>query len=76
MINHSWPEVIVTLENRQLAPDMCSGMQDGIGARKALDLLTGALTLIDAVGAPADIGAHLDLAMHRLRDWIETSAPR
>ena len=41
----------------------------GDGAAEALDLMARALALIDASEAPADAGAHLDLAMHRLRDW-------
>lgn len=32
----------------------------------ALSLLKKALGLLDEVDAPADIGAHLDLAIHRL----------
>lgn len=38
-------------------------------AAKALDLMAEALALLDAHGVPADAGAHLDLALHRLREW-------
>ena len=40
------------------------------GAAEALDLMARALALLDANEAPADAGAYLDHAMHRLRDWI------
>lgn len=33
----------------------------------ALDLLIDALRLLDTASAPPDIGAHVDLAIHRLR---------
>ena len=33
---------------------------------KAFDLVSDALTILDEAGAPADIGAHLDLALHRM----------
>lgn len=42
----------------------------GHGAAEALDLMARALALLDASEVPADAGAHLDLAMHRLREWI------
>lgn len=34
--------------------------------RDALKLLQSALELLDRAGAPAQIGAHLDLALHQL----------
>lgn len=34
---------------------------------RAIDLVTEALAILDAVEAPGDIGAHLDLALHRMR---------
>lgn len=37
---------------------------------QALNLMEGALRLLDDHGAPADAGAHLDLAVHRLREWL------
>lgn len=39
------------------------------GAAEALDLMARALALLDAMGAPADAGAYIDHAMHRLREW-------
>lgn len=35
---------------------------------RALRLMMEALALVDSSGAPADIGAHLDLAIHRIRE--------
>lgn len=40
-------------------------------AREALVLMVGALELIDASEGAGVAGAHLDLAIHRLREWIE-----
>jgi hypothetical protein len=40
----------------------------------ALDHLERALQLLDASEAPPDIGAHLDLAIHRLRETVEGSS--
>jgi len=52
---------------------MRTGMSDAIDERrlellsKALDELRSALALLDEVGAvPAQIGAHVDLAIHEL----------
>lgn len=44
-------------------------------ANEALDLLVEALELIDSIEGPGDVGAHLDLAIHRLRDWIALRTP-
>lgn len=44
------------------------------GAVDALDLMGQALALLDACQAPADAGAYLDHAMHRLREWIESGS--
>ena len=38
---------------------------------QALDLMEGALRILDDHGGPHDAGAHLDLAVHRLREWLE-----
>lgn len=38
----------------------------------ALSALTEALRLLDEVAAPADVGAHVDLAIHRLQDVIQS----
>lgn len=41
---------------------------------KALELMEQALALLDDHAGPCDAGAHLDLAVHRLREWIEVEA--
>lgn len=33
---------------------------------RAIELVSEALAMLDRVQAPADIGAHLDLALHRM----------
>ena len=41
------------------------------GAKRALELAEELLRLLDAVpGIPGEVGAHLDLAIHRLRGHI------
>ena len=42
--------------------------------RAALDHLESSLQLLDEADAPAEIGAHVDLAIHRLRAALESSA--
>lgn len=42
------------------------------GNEAALTLMEQALALIDAHQGPSDCGAHLDLAIHRLKEWIAT----
>ena len=42
----------------------------------ALELMVQALGLIDASDGAGVAGAHLDLAIHRLREWIDGEAPR
>lgn len=39
--------------------------------QQALNLMEGALRLLDDHGGPHDAGAHLDLAVHRLREWLQ-----
>ena len=34
---------------------------------RAIDMVSEALAMLDEADAPADIGAHLDLALHRMR---------
>lgn len=43
-------------------------------AAEALALMQKALDLLDSTDAPPDAGACLDLAIHRLREWLEGSA--
>jgi hypothetical protein len=38
---------------------------------EALILMEKALALLDGNVGPEDAGAHLDLAIHRLRAWIQ-----
>jgi len=38
----------------------------------ALALLEEALRVLDAIDAPAEIGAHVDLAICRLRDVVQS----
>jgi hypothetical protein len=42
--------------------------------REALVLLEQALALLDANEGPGDVGAHLDLAINRLKDWLDSGA--
>lgn len=58
------------LDNRQSAVGESGGLRTADGAAEALELMARALALLDAHHAPADAGAYLDHAMHRLRDWI------
>lgn len=41
------------------------------GAGKALGLMVEALELLDREGGADIAGAHLDLAIHRLREWMD-----
>ena len=41
----------------------------------ALDLLEEALQVLDRFDAPAEIAAHVDLAIERLREILERTAP-
>lgn len=41
----------------------------------ALNHLRSALEKLDAGGAPAQIGAHVDLAIHQLQDTLAVAAP-
>ena len=41
----------------------------------ALELMRSALNVLDASRAPAEIGAHLDLAICRLEAVLDSSAP-
>lgn len=39
---------------------------------RAYQQVTEALRELDAVNAPADIGAHLDLALHRMTETLQS----
>ena len=43
---------------------------------EALQLMQRALRLIDEADGPPDVGAHLDLAIARLADLIQSSGPK
>lgn len=60
----------------QLAAAGAADFRTGEGALEALNLMARALALLDANEAPADAGAYLDHAMHRLRAWIGDGALR
>lgn len=51
-------------EIQQLTDERSVNPDNGGGAPQALDFMAGALALLDASNAPADVGAHLDHAMH------------
>jgi hypothetical protein len=55
----------VTQPNRQTAMKL----------RAALAHLEGSLQLLDDADAAADIGAHVDLAVHRLREMLSVASP-
>jgi hypothetical protein len=42
--------------------------------RQALSLMEGALALLDKANEALDVAAHLDLAIERLRKYLETPA--
>lgn len=43
----------------------------GSNIDRALSFMSAALELLDSEGAPADVGAHLDLAINRLREVVQ-----
>lgn len=45
-------------------------------ASEALVMMVEALKLIDLTGGATVAGAHLDLAIHRLREWIDKPEPK
>jgi hypothetical protein len=55
------------LEFAEFSPDE---PQLGVSLSDALEQMESALQILDDLDAPADIGAHLDLALHRLRQEI------
>ena len=42
---------------------------------EALHLMTSALNILDQEKAPGDVGAHLDLAIERLRQSMNSAPP-
>jgi hypothetical protein len=55
---------------REPAPEHSQSGKSAESADKALALMIEALELLDLDGANI-AGAHLDLAIHRLREWID-----
>lgn len=51
---------------------MKRGLHDDAKLGHALANMSEALLLLDASGCPADIGAHLDLSIQRLRQHLGT----
>lgn len=45
-------------------------------ATEALAMMTEALRLIDLSGGGGSADAHLDLAIHRLSEWINEAEPK
>lgn len=45
-------------------------------ASDALAMMVEALRVIDLHGGAGVAGAHLDLAIHRLREWIDRAEPK
>lgn len=41
--------------------------------RRAMELVIAAMDLVDAHGGPADAAAHLDVALHKLREALDQS---
>lgn len=62
--------------NRDPAPHPPAPASADEQAEKALALMIDALRLIDSSEGANVAGAHLDLAIHRLREWIDAPAPK
>lgn len=59
---------------REPAPEPSHSANPEGSADKALAMMVEALELLDLDGGADIAGAHLDLAIHRLREWIDESA--
>lgn len=55
---------------RDSAPELSHSAKPEDSADKAMELMIEALKLLDLDGGADIAGAHLDLAIHRLREWI------
>ena len=58
---------------RGISPAPIVDPSSGDKPKAALKLMIQALDLIDASDGTGVAGAHLDLAIHRLREWIDAS---
>jgi hypothetical protein len=56
--------------NRDPAAEFVNSESPESSAHRALALMVEALELLDLHGGADIAGAHLDLAIHRLRQWI------
>ena len=59
----------MSMSGRDHAPGTDESAQEA--PTDALALMERALGILDANGGPVDVGAHLDLAIERLKDWLE-----
>lgn len=64
----------MAIDNRQLSVGGAADFRKGNDAADALGLMGRALALLDATEVPADVGAYLDHAIHKLRDWTDSAA--
>ncbi len=53
-----------------IVPKVAALVSNNQKYERALSLMGSALQLLDEADAPADVGAHLDLALCRLRDCM------
>lgn len=66
----------MSITSRDTAAASASPACQGGKAQEALALMVQALEMIDASEGAGVAGAHLDLAIHRLREWIDSEPPR
>lgn len=59
------------IDNQQPSAGGPADFRKGNDAAAALGLMGRALALLDANEVPADVGAYLDHAIHKLRDWTD-----
>lgn len=62
--------------NRDPAAPSPVALDDDQKAQEALSLMVQALELIDSSEGGGVAGAHLDLAIHRLQEWIGSAASK
>lgn len=62
--------------SRDAATQLPSAAFPEAKAKEALALMVDALELIDSSEGAGVAGAHLDLAIHRLQEWIDGLAPK
>lgn len=62
--------------SRGVAPEPTFSTAPQDKPKAALELMVQALDLIDSSEGAGTAGAHLDLAIHRLREWIDGGATK